>query len=102
MPNHLARFMRYGLCVVWVHEGGSCLGALKNGTPQCVQAMQLAEDFVKDANVVRAVFARVDNPDPDVLFQLALTASRFLPARRNPRARHGTGPQRAIAGLKRR
>ena len=52
--------------------------ALKNGTAVVrVQAMQLAENFVKDPRVVRAVFARVDHPDRVVLYQLALTASHF-------------------------
>ena len=59
-------------------KAGHILGALKNGTAAVRrQAMQLAEDFVKDSNVVQAVFARVDHPNRDVLFQLALTASRF-------------------------
>jgi len=42
-----------------------------------VQAMQLAEGFTKDPRVVRAVFARLDHPSFDVLYQLALTASVF-------------------------
>ena len=69
---------------LWALQGLGALRAdhllpvLGKGTaPARVQAMQLAEQFAKDPRVVRAVFARVDNPCHDVLYQQALTASVF-------------------------
>ena len=69
---------------LWALEGLGALKAdhllsvLEKGTaPARVQAMQLAEQFAKDPRVVRAVFARVDNPSHEVLYQQALTASVF-------------------------
>ena len=69
---------------LWALQG---LGALKadhllpvlekGAAAARVQAMQLAERFVKDPRVVRAVFARLDNPSLEVLYQLSLTASVF-------------------------
>ena len=59
-------------------KAGHLLPVLEKGTAATrVQAMQLAEQFAKDPRVVRAVFARVDNPSHEVLYQLALTASVF-------------------------
>ena len=57
MPNHLARFMRYGLAWFGCIEGWPCFGRAEERHSRRVQAMQLAEDFVKDANVAGGVYA---------------------------------------------
>ncbi|MDP6035381.1 MAG: hypothetical protein QGG55_05000, partial [Verrucomicrobiota bacterium] len=54
------------------------LQALKKGKPEVrVQGMILAEYFADQAEVTEAVYAQKDQADQHVLYQLALTASRF-------------------------